>query len=111
MNAIKSMLNKAICYMPSLKKRVRASIAIVYIYGIGLVIIFLMFISAWMFDFYRTGHADIQQLITFFKEFTAPAVVGAFTFVSVFCVDKNNDGRSDAAEKEAENAENKEHLQ
>lgn len=44
----------------------------------------------------------------FFKEFTAPAVVGAFTFVSVFCVDKNRDGRPDAAEKEIKKETRKE---
>lgn len=40
--------------------------------------------------------------MTFFRDFTAPAVVAAFSFVAVFCVDKNRDGRPDAAEKQAE---------
>lgn len=37
-------------------------------------------------------------------------VIAAFTFVSVFLVDKNNDGRPDAAEKEAKKELKKMHL-
>nr|DAV66252.1 MAG TPA: hypothetical protein [Caudoviricetes sp.] len=92
--------NAAIQYAPKIKGRVRTSMQIVYVYGAGLIILFLMVIAAWVHDFYRTGVANTTLLINFFKEFTAPAVVGAFTFVSVFCVDKNHDGRPDAAEKE-----------
>lgn len=92
--------NTAIQYMPKVKGKVRTSMQIVYVYGAGLIILFLMVIAAWVHDFYRTGTANTTLLINFFKEFTAPAVVGAFTFVSVFCVDKNRDGRPDAAEKE-----------
>ena len=90
--------NTAVRYAPKIKGRVRTSMQIVYVYGAGLIILFLMVIAAWVHDFYRTGVANTTLLINFFKEFTA--VVGAFTFVSVFCVDKNHDGRPDAAEKE-----------
>lgn len=62
--------------------------------------LFLMVIAAWVHDFYRTGVANTTLLINFFKEFTAPAVVGAFTFVSVFCVDKTTtDGRTPQKKK------------
>lgn len=97
---LKKIWNAAIQYLPRIKGRVRTSMQIVYVYGAGLIILFLMVIAAWVHDFYRTGVANTTLLINFFKEFTAPAVVGAFTFVSVFCVDKNHDGRPDAAEKE-----------
>lgn len=96
----KKIWNAAIQYAPKIKGRVRTSMRIVYVYGAGLIILFLMVIAAWIHDFIRTGVANTTLLINFFKEFTAPAVVGAFTFVSVFCVDKNHDGRPDAAEKE-----------
>ncbi len=97
---LRKIWNIAVQYMPKIKGRVRTSMQIVYVYGAGLIILFLMVIAAWAHDFYRTGVANTTLLINFFKEFTAPAVVGAFTFVSVFCVDKNHDGRPDAAEKE-----------
>jgi hypothetical protein len=100
--------NTAIQYMPKVKGKVRTSMQIVYVYGAGLIILFLMVIAAWVHDFYRTGTANTTLLINFFKEFTAPAVVGAFTFVSVFCVDKNRDGRPDAAEKEIKKETRKE---
>ena len=83
--------NTAVRYAPKIKGRVRTSMQIVYVYGAGLIILFLMVIAAWVHDFYRTGVANTTLLINFFKE---------FTFVSVFCVDKNHDGRPDAAEKE-----------
>lgn len=104
----KKIWNTAIQYMPKVKGKVRTSMQIVYVYGAGLIILFLMVIAAWVHDFYRTGTANTTLLINFFKEFTAPAVVGAFTFVSVFCVDKNRDGRPDAAEKEIKKETRKE---
>lgn len=104
----RKLWNSAIQYMPRIKGRVRTSMQIVYVYGAGLIILFLMVIAAWIHDFIRTGVANTTLLINFFKEFTAPAVVGAFTFVSVFCVDKNHDGRPDAAEKEIKKETRKE---
>lgn len=104
----KKIWNAAIQYAPKIKGRVRTSMQIVYVYGAGLIILFLMVIAAWIHDFIRTGVANTTLLINFFKEFTAPAVVGAFTFVSVFCVDKNHDGRPDAAEKEIKKETRKE---
>ena len=105
---LKKIWNTAIQYLPRIKGRVRTSMQIVYVYGAGLIVLFLMVIAAWVHDFIRTGVANTTLLINFFKEFTAPAVVGAFTFVSVFCVDKNRDGRPDAAEKEIKKETRKE---
>lgn len=100
--------NAAIQHLPKIKGRVRTSMQIVYVYGAGLIVLFLLVIAAWVHDFYRTGVANTTLLISFFREFTAPAVVGAFTFVSIFCVDKNHDGRPDAAEKEIKKETRKE---
>ena len=104
----KKIWNAAIQYAPKIKGRVRTSMQIVYVYGAGLIILFLMVIAAWIHDFIRKREANTTLKPTGCKEFTAPAVVGAFTFVSVFCVDKNRDGRPDAAEKEIKKETRKE---
>lgn len=92
-------------YVPRISRRANTSLKVVYLYGAGLIILFLMVIAAWIHDFYRTGTANTAQLIMFFKEYAAPAVVGAVTFISVFSVNKNRNGDSDAAEKGAANNE------
>lgn len=92
-------------YVPRISRRANTSLKVVYLYGAGLLILFFMVIAAWLHDFYRTGTANTAQLITFFKEYAAPAVVGAVTFISVFSVNKNRNGDSDAAEKGAANNE------
>ena len=74
---------------------------IVYIYGAGLIILFIFIIFSLIYEFIRTGNPNIQVLIDFFTKYTVGQVIAAFTFVSVFLVDKNHDGRPDAAEKEA----------
>lgn len=81
------------------KKRVQTSMKIIYIYGSGLALLTVLMILSWAVDWYHTGVPDLNSLVSIFKEYTAPAVVAAFTFVSVFCVDKNHDGRPDAAEQ------------
>ena len=53
-------------------------------------------------NWYHSSVPDLNSLISIFKEYTAPAVVAAFTFVSVFCVDTDGDGRPDAAQRQAE---------
>lgn len=104
---LKALWTKAVSYLPTTRSKVQTSMQIVYVYGTGLIILFLIILTAWLHDWWRTGIANTQLLITFFREFTAPAVVGAFTFVSVFLVDKNHDGRPDAAEKEAKKEKSK----
>lgn len=81
------------------KKKVQTSMKIIYIYGGGLALLTVLMILSWAVDWYHTGVPDLNSLVSIFKEYTAPAVVAAFTFVSVFCVDKNHDGRPDAAEQ------------
>jgi len=104
---LKALWSKAVSYLPTARQKIQTSMQIVYVYGIGLIILFLMILTAWLHDWWRTGVSNTPLLISFFKEFTAPAVVGAFTFVSVFLVDKNHDGRPDAAEKEAKKEKSK----
>lgn len=82
--------------------RPQTSMVVVYSYGCGLFVLFLLVLFTWFFNWWISGHPDIQTLMMFFRDFTAPAVVAAFSFVAVFCVDKNRDGRPDAAEKQAE---------
>lgn len=81
------------------KKKVQTSMKIIYIYGGGLALLTVLMVLSWAVDWYHTGVPDLNSLVSIFKEYTAPAVVAAFTFVSVFCVDKNHDGRPDAAEQ------------
>lgn len=83
------------------KMKVQTSMKIIYLYGSGLAILTILMVMAWGVNWYHSGVPDLNSLISIFKEYTAPAVVAAFTFVSVFCVDKNNDGRPDAAEQKA----------
>ena len=88
-------------YVPRISMRANTSLKVVYLYGAGLLILFFMVIFGWIHDFYRTGVDNTSLLITFFREYAAPAVVGAVTFISVFSVNKNRNGDSDAAEKGA----------
>ena len=72
----------------------------IYLYGGGLMILFLLFISAWLINAFGY-RMDIQSLITFFNSYTSATVVGAIAFVSIFSINKNNDGNSDIAEKKS----------
>ncbi len=80
----------------------QSSMAIVYIYGTGLLIINFLFLIGWLSQWMDTGKADLHLLISYFREYTAASVVAAVTFLTVFNVDKNGDGRPDAAEVKAE---------
>ena len=73
---------------------------IIWVYGIGLCVISAFILGAWIVDWYINKKPNIAELLDFFKAFTATQVVAAFTFVSVFMVDKDNDGRPDMAEKD-----------
>ena len=80
----------------------QSSMAIVYIYGTGLLIINFLFLIGWMEQWMTTGNPNLPILISYFREYTAASVVAAVTFLTVFNVDKNGDGRPDAAEVKAE---------
>lgn len=77
------------------------SMRIVCLYGVGLAIITFLLLWAWLYTWITSGHPDIPTLLSFFKEYTAPTVIAAVTFLSVFHVDKNRDGRPDIAEAKA----------
>lgn len=80
----------------------QSSMAIVYVYGAGLLIINFLFLIGWVEQWMATGNPNLPILISYFREYAAPSVVAAVTFLVVFNVDKNGDGRPDAAETKAE---------
>lgn len=78
------------------------SMLIVIAYSFLIFIIVLAFMFAWIIAGLKTGAFDMGIMLRFFEAATAPSVVAAVTFLSVFFVDKNGDGRPDAAEDRAE---------
>lgn len=82
-------------------RNAKSSMRIVWFYGIGLALISALLVGGWVYQWMLTGHPDLPLLVSYFKEYTAASVVAAVTFLSVFNVDKNNDGRPDAAELQA----------
>lgn len=82
-------------------REAKSSMRIVWFYGIGLALISALLVGGWVYQWMLTGHPDLPLLVSYFKEYTAASVVAAVTFLSVFNVDKNNDGRPDAAEIQA----------
>ena len=79
-------------------RNAKSSMRIVWFYGVGLALISALLVVGWVYQWMLTGHPDLPLLVSYFKEYTAASVVAAVTFLSVFNVDKNNDGRPDAAE-------------
>lgn len=82
-------------------RNAKSSMRIVWFYGIGLALISALLVGGWVYQWMLTGHPDLPLLVSYFKEYTAASVVAAVTFLSVFNVDKNQDGRPDAAELQA----------
>lgn len=87
-------------YIP--KSRAQDSMKIVIAYGLLIFVIALAFMASWIYSGIKTGNFDIDIMLRFFSAATAPGPVAAVTFISVFLVDKNGDGRPDAAEDRAE---------
>lgn len=85
------------------KKKLQTSMKIIYWYGGLLVILTLLMVVSWLIDWFHAGTPNISSLLDIFKNYTATQVVAAITFISVFCVDTDGDGRPDAAQKQAEN--------
>lgn len=106
MEKLKSLLAKAADKIKDMGVSVggntQSSMAIVYFYGTGLLIINFLFIGGWLYQWWTQGKMDLPLLISYFREYAAPSVVAAVTFLTVFNVDKNGDGRPDAAEAKAE---------
>ena len=87
-------------YIP--KSNAQDSMKIVIAYGLLIFVIALAFMVSWIYSGIKTGKFDIDIMLRFFSAATAPGPVAAITFLSVFLVDKNGDGRPDAAEDRAE---------
>lgn len=87
-------------YIP--KSNAQDSMKIVIAYGLLIFVIALAFMASWIYSGIKTGNFDIDIMLRFFSAATAPGPVAAVTFISVFLVDKNGDGRPDAAEDRAE---------
>ena len=77
------------------------SMLIVIAYSCLIFLIVMAFMFAWMISGLKSGNFDLSIMLRFFEAATAPSVVAAVTFLSVFFVDKNGDGRPDAAEEKA----------
>lgn len=77
------------------------SMLIVIAYSCLIFLIVMAFMFAWVISGLKTGTFDMSIMLRFFEAVTAPSVVAAVTFLSVFFVDKNGDGRPDAAEEKA----------
>lgn len=87
-------------YIP--KSNAQDSMKIVIAYGLLIFVIALAFMVSWIYSGIKTGNFDIDIMLRFFSAATAPGPVAAVTFISVFLVDKNEDGRPDAAEQRVE---------
>lgn len=87
-------------YVP--KSNAQDSMKIVIAYGLLIFVIALAFMVSWIYSGIKTGNFDIDIMLRFFSAATAPGPVAAVTFISVFLVDKNEDGRPDAAEQRIE---------
>ena len=86
-----------------LSTKMQTSMKVIYIYGGSLMLLILLNVIGWLVNWSVTGAPDIDQLLRITEQLTKPSVVAAVTFVSVFCINKNRDGRPDAAEKLALN--------
>lgn len=81
-------------------KKAKMSMMVIYLYGTGLITLFVMFIASWMAN--TAGYnTNTQMLINFWNSYTTAAVIGAIGFVSIFSVDKMRNGESDIAEKKS----------
>lgn len=85
----------------AMKRHAQTSMKIVYAYSAGLILMVVLLIAAWLFNWYTTKSPDIPQLLQIFKEYKDQAMVLAVGFIIVLCIDKNHDGRPDVAEREA----------
>lgn len=76
---------------------------VIYIYGGCLLLLIVLVTVAWISNWYATGSPDIPQILSIIDKLTQWSVVTAVIAVCVFMVNKNRDGRPDAAEVLASN--------
>lgn len=99
-------MNKAerlIKWLPRLirKRKVRGSMAFVLLYGAGITCLYLLFIVGWILNGVIQGKFDLPELTSFFSACTSATALASIGFIVVMNVDKNHDGRPDAAEVKA----------
>ena len=106
---VKSLLQdawgKAVNLLPKVKAQ--DSMLVIIAYGALLGIISAAFLFAWICDGTSSGKFDADIMLRFFTAATGAGPVAAVTFLSVFLVDKNKDGRPDAAEEKSNREEKK----
>lgn len=96
-------ITKAINKLPRFigKKQIRGSTTAVLIYGSVILLLCLLFIGGWLYNGVTTGKFDLTGLTSFFSSCTSASALAAISFVVVMNIDKNHDGRPDAAELKA----------
>lgn len=99
------IVEKVKSYIP--KTTAQDSMIIVIAYSFLILLIVLAFMFAWVIAGLKTSIFDMSIMLRFFEAVTAPSVVAAVTFLSVFFIDKNGDGLPDAAEQRAETSSNR----
>lgn len=94
---------RAIKWLPRLirKRKVRGSMVFVLLYGAGIIWLYLLFIAGWIINGVIQGKFDLPEMTSFFSACTSATALAAVGFVVVMNVDKNHDGRPDAAEIKA----------
>lgn len=83
------------------KRKIRGSMAFALLYGAGIIWLYLLFIVGWILNGVIQGKFDLPELTSFFSACTSATALAAVGFVVVMNVDKNHDGRPDAAELKA----------
>lgn len=83
------------------KRKIRGSMAFVLLYGAGIIWLYLLFIAGWILNGVIQGNFDLPELTAFFSACTSATALAAIGFIVVMNVDKNHDGRPDAAEIKA----------
>lgn len=83
------------------KRKIRGSMVFVLLYGAGITCLYLLFIAGWIINGVIQGKFDLPELTSFFSACTSATALAAVGFVVVMNVDKNHDGRPDAAEIKA----------
>lgn len=107
MEKIKEYIKKALDKLTEIFPSVQAqhSMVVILSYGALLGIMSGAFLFAWIYNGLSSDHFNTEEMIRFFMAATSAGPVAAVTFLSVFLVDKNKDGRPDAAEEKAEKGE------
>lgn len=75
------------------------SMRVVIAYGVLIAAISAAFFGAWTYNGFAGERFETDEMLRFFSAATSAGPVAAVTFLSVFLVDKNRDGRPDAAEE------------